>query len=37
MTSFSSAGAEGQESQPLDALMMESLVATKDIYTDSSL
>lgn len=37
MTNFSSAPAEGQELQSLDALMMESLVATKAIYTDSSL
>lgn len=37
MTSFSSAWAEGQEFQPLDALMMKILMVTKDVYTDSSL
>lgn len=37
MTSFSSAPAEGQEWQSLDAFMMESVVTTKAIYTDSSL
>lgn len=37
MTSFSSTPAEGQEFQPLDALMMKILVATKDVYADSSL
>lgn len=37
MTSFSSAWAEGQEFQPLDALMMKILMVTKDVYTYSSL
>lgn len=34
---MTSAPAEGQELQSLDALTMEMLMATKDIYTDSSL